>query len=77
MPALNTNYGKIAAAICYDGDFPNFIRSAGKNKAEIMFLPANDWKEIDPIHTHMAITRAVENGFSLVRPGRSGVIGCY
>jgi apolipoprotein N-acyltransferase len=43
------------------------------NKAEVMFLPANDWKEIDPIHTHMVITRAVENGCSLVRPAGPGL----
>jgi len=73
IPILNTSYGKIAAAICYDGGFPNFIRNAGKNKIEIMFLPANDWKEIDPIHTYMAITPAVENGFSLVRPAGPGL----
>jgi apolipoprotein N-acyltransferase len=30
MPVLTTHYGKIAAAICYDGDFPNFIRTAGR-----------------------------------------------
>jgi len=73
LPILQTPYGKIAAAICYDGDFPNFIRNAGKNKAEVMFLPANDWKEIDPLHTHMAVVRAVENGCSLVRPAGPGL----
>ena len=73
MPVLTTQYGKIAAAICYDGDFPNFIRTAGKNQTEIMFLPANDWKAIDPIHTSMAITRAIENGFSLVHPAGQGL----
>jgi len=73
MPFLKTSYGKIAAAICYDGDFPNFIRTAGKNKTEIMFLPANDWKAIDPIHTRMAMTRAIENGFSLIHPAGQGL----
>ena len=73
LPILQTPYGKIAAAICYDGDFPNFIRNAGKNKTEVMFLPANDWKEIDPLHTHMVIARAVENGCSLVRPAGRGL----
>jgi len=73
MPFLKTPYGKIAAAICYDGDFPNFIRTAGKNKTEIMFLPANDWKAIDPIHTRMAMTRAIENGFSLIHPAGQGL----
>jgi apolipoprotein N-acyltransferase len=73
LPILETPHGKIAAAICYDGDFPGFIRNAGKNKTDIMFLPANDWKEIDPLHTHMAITRAIENGFSLVHPAGPGL----
>jgi len=73
LPILQTPYGKIAAAICYDGDFPHFIRNAGKNKTEVMFLPANDWKEIDPLHTHMVIARAVENGCSLVHPAGRGL----
>jgi len=73
MPFLKTPYGKMAAAICYDGDFPNFIRTAGKNKTEIMFLPANDWKAIDPIHTRMSMTRAIENGFSLIHPAGQGL----
>jgi len=73
IPLLNTSYGKIAGAICYDGDFPDFIRTAGKHKTEVMFLPANDWRAIDPIHTKMAITRAIENGFSLVRPAGQGL----
>jgi len=73
LPILQTAYGKIAAAICYDGDFPNFIRKAGKNKTQVLFLPANDWKEIGPIHAHMAIARAIENGCALVRPAGRGL----
>jgi apolipoprotein N-acyltransferase len=73
MPILETSFGKIATAICHDGDFPSFMRNAGKNRAEIMFLPANDGKEIDPIHTRMAITRAIENGCSLVHPAGKGL----
>jgi apolipoprotein N-acyltransferase len=73
IPALETIYGKIAPAICYDAEFQNFIRQAGKNKVDIMFLPANDWKEIDPIHSYMAVTRAIENGFSLVHPAGQGL----
>ncbi len=73
IPVLQTAYGKIAVAICFDDAFPNFIRQAGKNEVELMFIPANDWKEVDPIHTRMAITRAIENGFSLVRPAGQGL----
>jgi len=73
IPVLQTSYGKIAPAICADADYADFIRQAGKNKVEVMFIPANDWKEIDPIHTDMAIMRAVENGFSLVHPAGPGL----
>ena len=73
IPILKTRYGRIAPAICFDAEFPNFIRQAGKNKVDIMFLPANDWKEIDPIHSHMAIMRAIENGFTLVHPAGQGL----
>ena len=74
VPAITqTQYGRIAAAICFDGDFPNFIRQAGKNKTDILFLPANDWKEVDPLHTNMQITRAIENGFSLVHAAGQGL----
>jgi apolipoprotein N-acyltransferase len=55
IPTLQTSYGKIAPAICADADYAGFIRQAGKNKVDIMFIPANDWKEIDPLHTHMAV----------------------
>ena len=60
-------------AICFDGDFQSFIRQAGKNEANILFLPANDWREIAPYHTNMAIRRAIENGFSLVHPTGQGL----
>jgi len=73
IPIVQTEYGKIATAICFDGDFQNFIRQAGKSKADVMFLPANDWKEIDPLHTYQAIARAIENGFSLVHPTGQGL----
>ncbi|HVO74815.1 MAG TPA: nitrilase-related carbon-nitrogen hydrolase, partial [Ignavibacteriaceae bacterium] len=73
IPVLQTIYGKIAPAICADGDYAGFIRQAGQNKADILFLPANDWKAIDPIHTYMAIMRAIENGFSIVHPAGQGL----
>jgi apolipoprotein N-acyltransferase len=73
LPVMETPYGKIAPAICVDAVFQRFIRQAGKSKAGILFLPANDWKAIDPIHTHMAVLRAIENGFSLVRAAGQGL----
>jgi len=73
IPVLETAYGRIATAICFDGDFQKFIRQSGRQNAGILFLPANDWKQIDPLHSHMAIMRAIENGFSLVHPAGQGL----
>lgn len=73
IPSLQTPFGKIAPAICFDAEFQNFIRQAGKNNVDIMLIPANDWKEIDALHTHMSVMRAIENGFSLVHPAGQGL----
>jgi apolipoprotein N-acyltransferase len=67
-PAItDTSFGKIAAVICFDEDFPSFIRKAGQAGADILFGPSEDWREILSIHTQAISFRAVENGFSLVR----------
>jgi len=68
----DTPYGKIAAAICFDMDFPNLIRQAGEAGADVMFNPSNDWQEVAPLRMRMATFRAIENGFSLVRPTSNG-----
>jgi len=71
--ASDTPYGKIAAAICFDMDFPNLIRQAGEAGVDVMFNPANEWEEVASLRMRMAIFRAIENGFSLVRPSSNGV----
>jgi apolipoprotein N-acyltransferase len=72
-----TSSGNITAAICMDLDHPGLIRQAGRAKADILLAPSSDWKEIDPIHTHMAAFRAVENGFSLVRSTNEGLSAAF
>jgi apolipoprotein N-acyltransferase len=73
IPIANTPYGRIASAICYDLDFPALIRQAGRRRVDIMLDPSWDWRAIDPLHTEMAVARAVENGFSLVRQAPEGL----
>ncbi|MCP4751556.1 MAG: nitrilase [Proteobacteria bacterium] len=72
IPVVNTPFGRIASVICFDMDFPGFIRRAGDD-IDLMLVPAHDWMEIDPIHTHMAAFRAVENGFSMIRTTAEGL----
>jgi apolipoprotein N-acyltransferase len=59
--------------ICYDADFPSFVRQAGKANADVMLVPAQDWAEITPMHGRMPALGAIENGYSLIRNGYHGV----
>ena len=72
MLVLDTKYGRIAQAICFDMDFPAFARQAGAAGADIIIAPSSDWQEIDPYHSLMASFRGVENGASVVRPTHRG-----
>ncbi len=59
--------------ICYDMDFPSFIRQAGARDVDILFAPTGDWREVRFLHAASARFRAVENGCSLVRPTIQGL----
>lgn len=63
---LNTPYGKISTAICFDIYFPSLIRQAGKAGVDLMFPSTKGWRKITPQLTYGATFRAIENGFSLV-----------
>lgn len=69
---IDSPYGRIGSAICFDMDFPSYITQAGKKNIDIMMVPSSDWKEIDPIHTEMASFRAIENGFNFIRQVQNG-----
>ena len=73
LPLVETGLGRVAAAICFDLDFPEQIRQAGRARADLLLVPASDWPAIGSLHHAMATFRAVENGLSLVRAARFGV----
>jgi apolipoprotein N-acyltransferase len=77
LPVVSTRDGRVATAICYDADFPEFIRQAGQGSADMLIVPANDWKEIKSVHVQMAAFRAIENGMPLVRPAASGISSAF
>jgi apolipoprotein N-acyltransferase len=70
---VDTPYGRLGAAICFDMDFPGHLKQAGRGEADIMLVPSNDWREIDPWHSHMARFRAIEQGFNMVRHVSNGL----
>jgi len=69
---VDTPYGRLSSAICFDMDFPAFIHQAAKENVDIMLVPAFDWEPIKPYHTQVGLFRAVENGFSMVRQVNQG-----
>jgi apolipoprotein N-acyltransferase len=73
LQTVDTPFGVLSGVICWDQDYPAVIRQAGQNGTGLMLVPSYDWMEIDPIHTNMAVFRAIENGMSLVRQTDAGL----
>ncbi len=72
IPVLDTPYGRIATAICYDLDSPQFLRQVGRNHADLLLVPSGDWRAIARHHARAAWFRALENGVSILRPASHG-----
>jgi apolipoprotein N-acyltransferase len=70
IPIVDTPYGRVALAICFDLDFPQQLRQAAG--ADLLLVAAEDWPGITPYHSDMARLRAIEGGFALVRAARYG-----
>jgi apolipoprotein N-acyltransferase len=73
IPVIDTHFGTIGSVICYDMDYTNLVVQAGRKSVDIMLVPAWDWKAITPLHAEMAVYRAIENGFSMVRQTGDGI----
>jgi len=69
----DSDYGKFAAIICQDTHSPNFVRQAGKANVDIILIPNHNWGAITPLVARMASFRAIENGFSMIRPDYHGL----
>lgn len=70
---VDTSLGRIGVLICWDADFPDIVREAGRSELDYLLVVARDWPGIDPLHGEMAIFRAVENRISLFRQADSGL----
>lgn len=73
MFAEETPLGTLGGVICYDMDSARYLRKAGEQGIDVLMAPSGDWSAIKEIHSRMAIMRAVEQGFSLVRPANHGL----
>jgi apolipoprotein N-acyltransferase len=73
LPIFDIPEGRLATAVCFDADFPELMRQIGQGGADLLVVPANEWRKIKDVHAQMAVFRAIENGVSLLRPASSGV----
>lgn len=73
IKSVATPHGNVAGVVCFDMDFPGFLHEAGSLDVDVMLVPSNDWKEIDPWHSHMARFRGIEQGFNMVRHVSNGL----
>lgn len=72
IKTIETPYGTLAAAICFDLDFPGFLRQAARAGTDIMLVPGYDSERIRPFHTEPALIRGVEGGYSVIRQVNEG-----
>lgn len=73
LQTVETPYGTLSGVICWDTDFPNVIRQAGRQGVDILLSPARDFAGINPLHGQMTAFRAIENGLTVVRQADSGL----
>ena len=70
IQTAETQYGKLAVAICKDMEFPPYIRQAGENNVDIMLSSAYSWPRSYGYDNYL---RAIENGFSFINPNCNGI----
>jgi apolipoprotein N-acyltransferase len=63
-----------AMEICKDMDFAGTIRPDAAKGARLMGVPAGDFGIDQWQHGRMAVRRAVEDGFAMVRPAHDGLV---
>ncbi len=73
LQTVETPFGTLSGIICNDTNHEEIVAQAGKNGTDILFAPSMEIQAIDPIHAHMAIFRAIENGVTLVRQADNGL----
>lgn len=63
---------RVGLAICKDMDFHDIGHAYARRDAQLLLVPAWDFRIDGWLHSRMAIMRGVESGFALARAARSG-----
>lgn len=74
---VDTQYGRIGVAICFDFNYPNFLAQAGREEVDIMLQVAQTWGSIGKYVTKANSFRSVEQGFHTFRCSSWGYSGVF
>jgi apolipoprotein N-acyltransferase len=66
--------GGLGFIICKDLDFPALVREDRRAGASVLLAPAWDMGDDGWLHGRMAVVRGVEDGASVARAGRNGLL---
>ncbi|TGL62618.1 carbon-nitrogen hydrolase family protein [Leptospira jelokensis] len=70
---VQTEFGKLSSAICYDLRFPELFRALSKQGVDLCFLPAAFTVPTGEAHWHVLLrARAIENLMYVLAPGQTG-----
>lgn len=70
---LDTPFGKLGIAVCYDLRFPEFFRKMSKQGVEILVIPSAFTSETGAAHWELLLrARAVENLCYVIAPNQGG-----
>jgi apolipoprotein N-acyltransferase len=73
LPVVDSIYGLLSTAICYDTYFPSLLRQAGAAGTDIFYAPTHDISVWESSALAMADYRAIEDGFTMIRPTGNGI----
>jgi apolipoprotein N-acyltransferase len=74
ITVLNHFSGVWGVQICKDMDFPGLSRQYGAKGVGLLLVPAWDFTLDGWLHDRMAVMRGVENGFTIVRTAKQGLL---
>lgn len=76
-PHVDTPWGRVGGAICFDMDFPLWAKEAGRARVALMLQPSWTWGPLGQLHAFDSAIRGVENGFAVFRCSSGGVSGYW
>ncbi|HXY52178.1 MAG TPA: nitrilase-related carbon-nitrogen hydrolase [Terriglobales bacterium] len=74
VTVLDQASGVWGIQICKDMDFPGLSRQYGSKGVGLLLVPAWDFTLDDWLHDRMAVMRGVEDGFTIVRAAKQGLL---